>query len=70
MHIWWARRPLATARAVIFTSLLEDPNDPCATPKYVAACSNLPKGKNSNEQDTPRNRLFDFIENLIAWENI
>ena len=26
LHLWWARRPLAAARAVIFTSLIDDPD--------------------------------------------
>ena len=30
LHLWWARRPLATARAVIFTSPVDDPNTPRA----------------------------------------
>ena len=26
LHLWWARRPLATARAVIFASIVDDPS--------------------------------------------
>ena len=70
LHLWWARRPLAAARAVIFTSLVDDPDDPAANPKFVAACNQLPgDGPNVEAKgDTPRMRLFDFIERLVTWE--
>jgi putative DNA methylase len=69
LHLWWARRPLAAARAVIFTSLVDDPDAPDAPQEFVDACRSLPKGKNSSENDTPRMRVFDFIESLADWEN-
>lgn len=68
LHLWWARRPLAACRAVIFTSLVDDPDDPNAPPAFVQACRELPKGKNATVNDTPRQRLFDFIERLVTWE--
>ena len=69
LHLWWARRPLAAARAVIFTSLVDDPDDPNAPPEFVAACRKLPAGANASVEDTPRQRLFDFIERLVQWES-
>ncbi|MBN2002051.1 MAG: DUF1156 domain-containing protein [Anaerolineae bacterium] len=69
LHLWWARRPLAACRAVIFASLVDDPDDPDAPPAYVEACRKLPHGKNSAANDTPRQRLFDFIERLVLWES-
>ncbi len=69
LHLWWARRPLAAARAVIFTSLVDDPDDPDAPPAFVEACRALPLGKNAAAADTPRMRLFDFIERLVQWES-
>lgn len=69
IHLWWARRPLAAARAVIFTSLVDDPDDPEALPAFVEACKKLPKGRNAELDDTPRQRLFDFIELLVKWES-
>jgi len=69
VHKWWAQRPLAAARAVIFSSLVDDPLEQGAPERYVQACANLPKGKNSNIEDNARQRLFDFIEELIQWEN-
>ena len=70
LHLWWARRPLAAARAVIFTSLVDDPDDPNANPAFVAACKKLPgDGPNVEAKgDSPRMRLFDFIERLVTWE--
>ncbi|GAB4425577.1 MAG: hypothetical protein Kow0031_05180 [Anaerolineae bacterium] len=149
LHLWWARRPLAAARAVIFASLVDDPGhhpedqtadviarsaattqsptphaetaspaarsdmaagviaseaqqsptphaetaSPAARsdmssrgsaataplsapPEFIAACRKLPKGKNAEgldekgrSNDTPRMRLFDFIERLVLWES-
>ncbi len=69
LHLWWARRPLAAARAVIFSSLVDDPDSPDALPAFVEACKALPKGKNATVEDTPRQRLFDFIELLVQWES-
>jgi putative DNA methylase len=69
LHLWWARRPLAAARAVIFTSLVDDPDSPDALPAFVEACKGLPIGANVKANgDTPRMRLFDFIERLVTWE--
>ena len=70
LHLWWARRPLAAARAVIFTSLVDDPDDENALPAFVEACKDLP-GDGPNviaKGDSPRMRLFDFIERLVTWE--
>jgi len=69
LHLWWARRPLAAARAVIFSSLVDDPDSADALPAFVEACRKLPKGKNADLNDTPRMRLFDFIERLVQWES-
>ena len=69
LHLWWARRPLAACRAVIFASLVDDPNDPDAPAEFVEACRKLPRGVNAAENDTPRQRLFDFIETLVQWKS-
>ncbi|MCY3963119.1 MAG: DUF1156 domain-containing protein [bacterium] len=55
LHLWWARRPLAAARAVIWASLVDDPSgDESLTPK---------------EQEAERQRLFGILERLVRWEN-
>ena len=54
---------------MIFTSLVDDPEDPNALPAFVEACNKLPIGANVKANgDTPRMRLFDFIERLVTWE--
>ena len=78
LHLWWARRPLAAARAVIFASLVDDPDDRHANPAFVQACRELQysgdgtddkPGNVAKQGDTPRMRLFDFIEQLVKWES-
>ena len=54
---------------MIFASLVDDPNDPDAPAEFVEACRKLPRGKNAAADDTPRQRLFDFIETLVQWES-
>lgn len=41
LHLWWARRPLAASRAVVFASLLPDPDHPDCPPEFVAATLRL-----------------------------
>ena len=67
LHLWWLRKPLATTRAVIFASLVDDPDDPAALPAIVEKCRRLPgDGPNvAAKGDSPRMRLFDFIERLV-----
>ena len=57
LHLWWARRPLAACRAVLFAQLVDDPSsDPERFPTQEA-------------QDAERERLFDIIRRLVLWEN-
>jgi putative DNA methylase len=57
LHLWWARRPLAACRAVLFASLVDDP-------------SSLPEQfPTEADQDKERQRLFRLIEKLVLWEN-
>jgi putative DNA methylase len=57
LHLWWARRPLAAARAVIFSQMVDDPS---AHPDL------FPTAK---AQEKERQRLFKIIEDLVRWEN-
>jgi putative DNA methylase len=57
LHLWWARRPLAAARAVIFSQMVDDPS---AHPELFP---------NEEEQEKERQRLFRIIEDLVLWEN-
>src|SRR5438876_1112248 len=57
LHLWWARRPLATCRAVLFASLVDDPSE---------HPQEFPPGQ---DQEQERERLFRLIEQLVQWEN-
>lgn len=77
LHIWWARRPLAACRAVIFASLIPDPDDPECPESFRSLVKELlsenqykPKnGDGSTVEDTPRNRCLEYIKHLVRWEN-
>lgn len=72
LHLWWARRPLAAARAVIFTSLIDDPDQEGVPQKLLELIDELPlinKVKDANIGETRREKLFEFIEKLVKWEN-
>ena len=57
LHLWWARRPLAAARAVIWSSLVDDPS---SHPELFPT---------EEEQNRERQRLFKILEDLVVWEN-
>jgi putative DNA methylase len=58
LHLWWARRPLAACRAVLFASLVDDPS---ARPEEFPT---------EAAQEEERRRLLGIIEQLVKWENI
>jgi len=57
LHIWWARRPLAAARAVLFAQMVDDP---AGHPDVF---------RTEEAQEKERERLFQLIEDLVKWEN-
>ncbi len=59
LHLWWARRPLAAARAVIFAQMVNDPG-------YER---HLGRGMNKEKAAAERERLFKIIEDLVQWES-
>src|SRR6266511_5068025 len=56
LHLWWARRPLAACRAVLFAQLVDDPS---AWPERFPS---------EDEQKAERARLHKLIERLVPWE--
>lgn len=58
LHLWWARRPLAAARAVLFAQLVDDPS---------AHPAEFPTEELQRKE---RERLHNIIERLVVWENI
>lgn len=59
LHLWWARRPLAAARAVLFAQLVNDPG-------YQRE---IGYGVNKKEAEIKREKLFQIIRDLVKWEN-
>ena len=59
IHLWWARRPLATARAVLFAQMVNDPG-------YERS---LGRGINKEKAQSERERLFKILRKLVLWEN-
>ena len=57
LHLWWARRPLAAARAVIFAQMVDDPS---SVPELFPT---------EAEQEKERDRLSHLIQELVKWEN-
>jgi putative DNA methylase len=57
LHKWWAQRPVAAARAVLFAQMVDDP-------------SSLPDlFPTEKKQQKERERLFRIIEDLVQWDN-
>ncbi|NLI53235.1 MAG: DUF1156 domain-containing protein [Clostridiales bacterium] len=57
LHLWWSRKPTATARAVIWSSLVDDPS------------SHLEQFPTEETQEKERERLFKILTDLVQWEN-
>lgn len=59
LHLWFARRPLAAARAILFAQMVNDPG-------YERS---LGRGVNKDKAKLERERLFNIIRDLVKWEN-
>ncbi len=58
LHLWWARRPLAACRAVLFAQLVDDPS------------SRPEEFPTEAEQNAERKRLFGLIKRMVDWDNV
>jgi putative DNA methylase len=58
LHLWWARRPLAAARAVLFAQLVDDPS------------SHPERFPTPEAQAAERERLHQIVRDLVVWENV
>ena len=57
LHLWWSRKPLAAARAVLFAQLVDDPS------------SHPEKFPTEEDVAAERKRLHELMEQLVVWEN-
>ena len=57
LHLYWARRPLATTRSILFAQLVDDPS---AHPDRFPT---------QEDQDRERRRLYELMKRLSVWEN-
>lgn len=57
MHLWWSRKPLATVRAVIWASLVDDPS------------RHPDRFPTEESQNRERERLFGILRRLVVWKN-
>ncbi|GAB9153342.1 DUF1156 domain-containing protein [Bradyrhizobium diazoefficiens] len=65
LHLWWARRPLAAARAVIFAQMVNDPS----WKWELEHPGDIPPNNLKASWAKSRNRLFAIIKELVTWEN-
>lgn len=72
LHLWWARRPLATARAVLFSQLVDDPSERYEEFLEVARAAGETDPESAAERavEAERRRLFTLIARMVNWDNI
>ena len=58
LHLYWARRPLAACRAVLFAQLVDDPS------------AHPDKFPTEEQQQKERDRLFRIMEELVIWKTV
>lgn len=72
LHLWWARRPLATARAVLFAQLVDDPSNFVDDYRQEAVEKGYedPESWAEHRVKQERQRLFDLIIRMVNWDNL
>ena len=78
LHLWWARRPLASSRAVLLALLLPDPCDPCCPPEFKARARELLLAMRARASGLDaavatdgglHRALLKFIADFANWDN-
>lgn len=72
LHLWWARRPLATARAMLFAQLVDDPSARIDEFREEARELNEadPDKYAETRVEAERERLFDLLTRMVNWNNL
>ena len=75
LHPWWSRKPLAASRAVLFASLIDDPDQPGVPPLLLELVDRLPAPEyygpgwvDLSLAEQRRQRLFAFLMRIIRWD--
>lgn len=72
LHLWWARRPLATARAVLFAQLVDDPSE--RSDEFRDEANERGQADVDayveHRVEAERERLFDLITRMVNWDNL
>ena len=63
LHLWWARRPLAAARAVIFAQMVDDPSE------YVDVLLSDPKQKRAAERELKKRLAAHAAKRALARDD-
>ena len=73
LHLWWARRPLASSRAVLLALLWPDPCDPLCPPAFKTEARKrlreVPGCNPGKSDDDLRSALLRFIADFANWDN-
>ena len=72
LHLWWARRPLASSRAMLLALLLPDPSDPRCPDAFKDEARRVlepvPGVQPSTTDDDLRGALLTFIATFSSWD--
>ncbi|WP_315583837.1 DUF1156 domain-containing protein [Actinomyces viscosus] len=72
LHLWWSRKPTATARAVLFSQLVDDPSE--RYEEFLEAARTAgeadPESAAERAVEAERRRLFTLIARMVDWNNI
>lgn len=72
LHLWWSRKPTATARAVLFSQLVDDPSERYEEFLEAARAAGEADPESAAERavEAERRRLFTLITRMVNWDNI